>query len=230
MQARVERLHRLLNDGGDAASRWIKERGAAAEGLAHIEPALVLTPPAGLEIGHVPVPIYEGVAQPTDCDEVIDNLPPPAAPSAVPPEAPPASSSPPASPSAPPLAPFRSPACPVDLDLSAPCAAGERCAMSTYCCPELCHGEQFCFDSLFAQCSYVLPGVWQVVHADPACAFVPLEGWCHAPPPSVAPSPPVDATCILTDEQLALQCVCQYTYHGTGGGASGPTGTLLHCE
>eukprot|EP00662_Eupelagonemidae_sp_cell21_P012785 gene12785-59813_t len=43
MQARVESLHKMAG----RTSRWIKARGAAAEGLAAVDPASLVTPPAG---------------------------------------------------------------------------------------------------------------------------------------------------------------------------------------
>jgi len=53
MQARVEKLHRA----------WTKDREylapPAAGRLAEIDPALILTPPAGLEIGYVPIAVRQ---------------------------------------------------------------------------------------------------------------------------------------------------------------------------
>jgi len=49
VQARVEKLHR----------NWTKERDylapPASGRLADIDPALIVTPPAGLEVGYVPI-------------------------------------------------------------------------------------------------------------------------------------------------------------------------------
>jgi len=53
VQARVEKLHR----------GWTKDRDYLAPpdagGLAELDPALILTPPAGLEIGYVPIAICQ---------------------------------------------------------------------------------------------------------------------------------------------------------------------------
>ena len=66
LQGRIEKLHRQLNaDGG--ASAWIKSRGAEAEGLAALEGSQLVTPPPGLEVGYVPVPLYEGIEKHQDC-------------------------------------------------------------------------------------------------------------------------------------------------------------------
>ena len=64
MQARVETLHRMIGRG---KSEWIKPRGATKEGIATVDPALLVTPPAGMEYGYVPVAVYEGVEKPPSC-------------------------------------------------------------------------------------------------------------------------------------------------------------------
>jgi len=54
LQGRVEKLHEMLNAGGEAASKWIKERGTS-ETLATVDKAQLVTPPQGLSNGFVPV-------------------------------------------------------------------------------------------------------------------------------------------------------------------------------
>jgi len=64
MQARVEKLHRMIGRG---KSEWMKPRGATKEGIAEVDPALLVTPPPGMEYGYVPVAVYEGVEKPAGC-------------------------------------------------------------------------------------------------------------------------------------------------------------------
>ena len=66
LQKRVERLHTMLAKGGRAAGKWIKERGAA-EQLATVDTAQLVVPPQGMEIGYVPVVVYEGTGKPEGC-------------------------------------------------------------------------------------------------------------------------------------------------------------------
>ena len=66
LQKRVELLHTMLAKGGHAAGKWIKERGAV-EQLATADKAQLVTPPRGMEVGYVPIVIYEGTAKPQGC-------------------------------------------------------------------------------------------------------------------------------------------------------------------
>jgi hypothetical protein len=54
MQARVEKIHR----------RWTKDRDYLANPvtgtLAELDPALLVTPPKGLEVGYVPIVTRQG--------------------------------------------------------------------------------------------------------------------------------------------------------------------------
>eukprot|EP00966_Prymnesium_polylepis_P278112 6426219-Prymnesium_polylepis.1 len=68
MQLRIEKLHRMAG----RVSRWLKPRVAATVGLAAIESALILSPPAGLEVGYVPIALFEGLDQPAAGCTVID--------------------------------------------------------------------------------------------------------------------------------------------------------------
>lgn len=68
LQKRVETLHRMLAKGGHAAGKWIKERGVA-EQLATVDKAQLVVPPEGMEIGYVPIVIYEGTAKPEGCTD-----------------------------------------------------------------------------------------------------------------------------------------------------------------
>lgn len=74
MQKRVETLHRLVPT---SVSRWINGREAAAEGLASMDPAAIATPPKGLEIGYVPIILYQGVKKPADCTDSPPSRPSP---------------------------------------------------------------------------------------------------------------------------------------------------------
>eukprot|EP00927_Polykrikos_kofoidii_P049335 TRINITY_DN43402_c0_g1_i1.p1 TRINITY_DN43402_c0_g1~~TRINITY_DN43402_c0_g1_i1.p1 ORF type:complete len:837 (-),score=111.65 TRINITY_DN43402_c0_g1_i1:415-2775(-) len=66
LQSRVETLHESLN-GED---RWIKA-GSAASRLAEVSAAQLVNPPQGMEIGYVPIVVYEGMQQHQGCSEVI---------------------------------------------------------------------------------------------------------------------------------------------------------------
>jgi len=91
MQNRIENLHRALG----RESRWIKARGAAAEGLATVDRSLIVAPPSGMEYGYVPVAFYEGPSKPSGCHDPLPVPPspptppyPPTPPSPVPPPPP----------------------------------------------------------------------------------------------------------------------------------------------
>eukprot|EP00966_Prymnesium_polylepis_P060955 1413491-Prymnesium_polylepis.1 len=71
VQSRVETLHRRTG----RVSRWLKPRVASSVGLAAIERALILTPPAGLEAGYVPIALFEGLDQPAAGCTVLDAPP-----------------------------------------------------------------------------------------------------------------------------------------------------------
>lgn len=68
IQSRIEALHKIL-PASPAAANWIKARGAAKEGLAALDVASIVTPPAGMEAGFVPIALYEGLAKPAGCEE-----------------------------------------------------------------------------------------------------------------------------------------------------------------
>lgn len=74
MQARIERLH-AAQQGESGPVRWFDPPqgvGALPQSLVTIDPALILTPPAGLEVGYVPVPVYQKKREkPADCDVVV---------------------------------------------------------------------------------------------------------------------------------------------------------------
>ena len=82
LQGRVEKLHAMLNNGGTAAGKWIKERGPP-EKLATTDTAQLVSPPKGMEVGYIPVAMYEGVAKPAGCTVVHDHHPSPQAEPAV---------------------------------------------------------------------------------------------------------------------------------------------------
>jgi len=64
MQKRVETLHKMVST---PVSKWINNRKAEAEGMASVDPAAIATPPKGLEIGYVPIILYQGYKKPADC-------------------------------------------------------------------------------------------------------------------------------------------------------------------
>jgi len=66
MQQRVESLHRMLPT---PVSKWINGRNVEAEGLARVDPAAIATPPKGLEIGYVPIVLYQGYDKPSECSD-----------------------------------------------------------------------------------------------------------------------------------------------------------------
>ena len=74
-------LHQVLAKDGNA--RWIKRRGATAQGISRIDDAAVVRPPKGMEHGYVPIALYEGMDKPAGCERF-----PTPAPSPQPPPAP----------------------------------------------------------------------------------------------------------------------------------------------
>lgn len=83
LQHRIETLHRILAHPGGGG--WIKRRGAEAEGMAVVDGAAVVVPPKGMEVGYVPIALYEGLEKPTACQVE----PPPSPPHPRPPPPPP---------------------------------------------------------------------------------------------------------------------------------------------
>jgi len=62
MQERIERLHAAAKKDGDEVRRWFDApQGADAlpKTKVGIDPALLVTPPKGLEVGFVPIPVFE---------------------------------------------------------------------------------------------------------------------------------------------------------------------------
>ncbi|MGB0591129.1 MAG: hypothetical protein ACPGU1_15745 [Myxococcota bacterium] len=74
MQARIERLH-AAQQSGDELPRWFDapQGEAALPGTkVDIDPALLVTPPVGMEVGFVPIPVYERKrTKPLDCEVTI---------------------------------------------------------------------------------------------------------------------------------------------------------------
>ena len=115
-----------------------------------------------------------------------------------------------ATPSAPPSPPTSSMvACDASVVEGAACEMGDPdCSLSTYCCEELCHGEQTCIANQFLSCApgqisndgsiNLFGATWVAVYADPMCAFVPLE---DAPPSDAPPSPPIETDSGLADTE-----------------------------
>ncbi|MEC8022872.1 MAG: hypothetical protein VX223_02995, partial [Myxococcota bacterium] len=74
MQARIERLHEAQSNGGLAAQWFDAPQGAEDLPAAKvsIDPALLLTPPQGLEKGFVPISIYERKrTMPENCEVIV---------------------------------------------------------------------------------------------------------------------------------------------------------------
>jgi len=65
LQNRIENFHRAYPPGTKA--QWIKPGVAPSYGISAIDPALIVTPPQGLEIGYVPIVVYEGYSRPSNC-------------------------------------------------------------------------------------------------------------------------------------------------------------------
>ena len=82
LQNRVALLHKMLGEK-EGNDRWIKRRGAAAQGIARIDDAAIVVPPKGMEHGYVPIALYEGLEKPEGCQ-----VEPTPAPSPVPPTRP----------------------------------------------------------------------------------------------------------------------------------------------
>lgn len=61
LQARVTRLHESLT-GED---RWIKKGSLKVSELAQLDEGHLVVPPKGLEVGYVPIVVYEGVEKPS---------------------------------------------------------------------------------------------------------------------------------------------------------------------
>lgn len=70
MQERIERLHTALQPNAPV-NDWLK---APADGslpeLVEVDAAQLVVPPTGLEVGYVPVVVYQGLNQHADCVEV----------------------------------------------------------------------------------------------------------------------------------------------------------------
>eukprot|EP00949_MAST-11_sp_MAST-11-sp1_P001248 g1248.t1 len=77
MQARIERLH-----AAEAASTWTDSWFEPPQGASNLPAAkvaidanLLLTPPAGMEIGYVPIPVYNRLrTKPAECEVTVGNV------------------------------------------------------------------------------------------------------------------------------------------------------------
>jgi len=79
MQARIERLHDAQNaDSGGSIPRWFDAPQGAEElpkEKVSIDPALLLTPPVGMEKGFVPIPVFERNREmPDNCDVFVGDV------------------------------------------------------------------------------------------------------------------------------------------------------------
>jgi len=66
MQRRAETLHRMTPT---SVSKWINGRNVEVEGLAVMEAAAIATPPLGLEVGYVPIVLFQGSTKPSECTD-----------------------------------------------------------------------------------------------------------------------------------------------------------------
>ena len=78
MQARIENLHRMTNS--DSTTGWFSPAqgvGALPKDLVELDSNLLLTPPEGMEVGYVPVPVFSRIREqpPGGCDVVVDGSP-----------------------------------------------------------------------------------------------------------------------------------------------------------
>jgi len=77
MQARIERLHEAQNSG-EGIPRWFdapQGAGDLPKTKVGIDPALLLTPPEGLEKGFVPIPLYERNREmPANCEVFVGSV------------------------------------------------------------------------------------------------------------------------------------------------------------
>jgi hypothetical protein len=65
MQGRVETLHKMLPT---EKAGWLKPGEAIKNaGIAAVDIAAIVTPPAGMEHGYVPIALYEGIDKPPGC-------------------------------------------------------------------------------------------------------------------------------------------------------------------
>jgi len=77
MQARIERLHEAQSSG-QGIPRWFDAPQGASDlpkAKVGIDPALILTPPTGLEKGFVPIPLYERNREmPANCEVFLGSV------------------------------------------------------------------------------------------------------------------------------------------------------------
>eukprot|EP00759_Apiculatamorpha_spiralis_P036572 PhF_6_TR3672/c0_g1_i1/m.5180 len=70
LQTRIVQLHKLMTPRTQS-SKWIKTppsiQSGKDGGLGTIDPALLVTPPLGMEYGYVPIVLFEGLTQPKNC-------------------------------------------------------------------------------------------------------------------------------------------------------------------
>ena len=70
MQARVERLHTAMAKNAPL-NDWLKRPSSdTLPPLVKVDSASLVTPPCGLEVGYVPIVVYQGMSPHTDCNNV----------------------------------------------------------------------------------------------------------------------------------------------------------------
>ena len=72
MQERIERLHTAQNQGQDDWFAPPQGEASLPKSKASLDPAFLVTPPVGMEVGYVPITVFERKRQkPEDCDVVL---------------------------------------------------------------------------------------------------------------------------------------------------------------
>ena len=67
LQARIERLHKELNNNINK-NQWLKPPKEGTPNLVKVDPShLIESFPAGMEVGHVPIAVYQGMTKPPNC-------------------------------------------------------------------------------------------------------------------------------------------------------------------
>ena len=64
--ARIERLHRAMAPASPL-NEWLKPPSASLPPLVKVDPASIVTPPPGLEVGYVPIVVSQGMQRPAGC-------------------------------------------------------------------------------------------------------------------------------------------------------------------
>ena len=70
LQARIERLHEALNQNMHL-NQWLKPPADGVPELVEVDPAhLIKDLPQGMEVGYVPLAVYQGMSKPQGCADI----------------------------------------------------------------------------------------------------------------------------------------------------------------